>query len=158
MILLITQVKNALACKASNNWMQSAFTVLQSLYTTHTMMRRTSTLALSQECKRVNFDRKICLYAWDVRDAQQTQTTPYAPRPLYNTMISGMRMQNDTRSRAPISDKQLIGVTRTSMPSDKNHMTWIFPPTSTILTPAGNEACSDYKTDTRIPTLLTRIT
>ena len=61
-------------------------------------------------------------------------------------------MQNYTRSRAPISDKQLIGVTRISMLSDKNHMTCIFAPTFAIPTPAGNKANSDYKTDTRIPT------
>ena len=69
-----------------------------------------------------------------------------------NTMMSEMRMQNDTRPRAPISDKQLIGVTRISMLSDINHITCIFAPTFTIPTPAGNIAYSDYKTDTRIPT------
>ena len=72
-------------------------------------------------------------------------------------MMSEICMQNDTRSRAPISDKQLIGVTRISMLSDKNHMTCIFAPTFAIPTPTGNKANSDYKTDTRIPTSLTAV-
>ena len=107
-------------------------------------------LSLSQECKRVYSGNTVCLYAWGVLNAQQTETSPYVPRSLYNTMMSEICMQNDTRSRS--TNKQLIGVTRISMLSDKNHMTCIFAPTFTISAPAGNKTNSDYKTDTRIPT------
>lgn len=55
-------------------------------------------------------------------------------------------MQDDTRSRAPISDRQLIGVSRISMLSAAIPMTCTFKLTFTITTPAGNKSYSDYKT------------
>ena len=116
------------------------------------MVRRTSTLASAKNAREFILATKFAYMPETYRTLSKLRLLSTRHVHFTNTMMSEMRMQNDTRSRAPISDKQLIGVTRISMLLDKNHMTCIFAPTFTIPTPARNIAYSDYKTDTRIPT------